>query len=273
MKYNNYNKLSNIQKYYLIVNAAKIVKYRFEDLLDEKSGLHCHHIKPKSLYPDLANYGSNIIKVPAIVHWALHKILLDYYKEINNEVAIKKMSYVNLEDFINKFYENRKKKFNFDVVGSEIFFEVFYCCKNIIDNVKQLQLLEMECEIECESIKETFSKKKNESVDTDEYEHYKIKGKYYKEYLRELYDARYRPLDKKEKIIKFIKDDYLNLTEDLLDMYGEDIKDELDDPYKDFDDLYNTLKSIEEEFNFEQILSDFKQNMSDEELREELKEL
>lgn len=262
IKYKNYDKLSNIQKYYLIVNAAKIVKYRFYDLLDKKSGLHCHHIKPKSLYSDLENEYSNLIKVPAIIHWALHKILLDYYKEINNEVAIKKMSYVNLEDFINKFYENKKKKFNFDMVYREIFLDVFECCQSIIDNVRDLKMLENERN----SIKEMFRKKKKESVNTDEYEQYIQNGKYYEEYLRELKANRYRQSSKKEKFRKFVKDNYLNLTENLLDMYGEDIKDELDDCYKDFDDLCNTLKSIEEEFNSEQIISN-------EELLEGFKEL
>ena len=260
MKYN-YSKLSNIQKYYLIVNAAKIVQKRFNYLLDKKSGLHCHHIKPKSLYPDLENNGLNLIKVPAIMHWALHNILLDYYKEINNEVAIKKMSYVNLEDFINKFYENRKKKFNFDfdVIRRHIFFEVFKYCQSIIDYVRDLQMLENECE----SIKEIFSKKKNESVNTDEYEQYKIKGKYYKEYLRELNAARYRQSYKKEKFRKFVKDYYLNLTEKLYNMYGENIKDELDDCYKDFWDLVNTLESIKEELS----------NIPDEYLREGFNDL
>ena len=262
MKYNNYHKLSNIQKYYLIVNAAKIVHKRFNYLLDKKSGLHFHHIKPKSLYPDLIDDKENLIKVPAIIHWTLHKILLDYYKEINNEVAIKKMSYVNLEDFINKFYENRKKKFNFDVVCREIFLDVFDCCKNIIDNDKQLQLLEMECD----SIEITFNMKKEQSKNTDEYEQYKQRGKYFKEYSRELVFARNNLSVAKKDFRNLIMDNYIDLTENLLFWYGEDIKDELDDCYKDFDDLYNTLKSIEEEFTLEC-------SMSDEELREELESL
>ena len=240
MKYNNYNKLSNIQKYYLIVNAAKIVQKRFDYLLDKKSGLHCHHIKPKSLYPDLVDDKENLIKVPAIIHWTLHKILLDYYKEINNEVAIKKMSYVNLEDFINNFYKNKKKKFNFDKFD---FNPVFDRCKTIIDNVRDLQLLENECD----NIEITFNRKKLLSKYTDEYEQYKQKGKYYKEYRSELNFARNNLSVAKEDFRNWIKNNYIDLTELLLFCDGEDIKDELDDCYKDFDDLYNTLKSIEEE--------------------------
>ena len=233
MKYNNYNKLSNIQKYYLIVNAAKIVQKRFDDLLEQKSGLHFHHIKPKSLYPDLANDEQNLIKVPAIIHWALHKILLEYFKEINNEVAIKKMSYVNLEDFINKFYENRKKKFNFkefevefinvDISHNFLISNVLDCSIKIIYNERILQLLEKS---------------------------------HFKQFRKKL-------LDETKYFRDNIKKYYLNLTEDLLDMYGEDIKDELDDCYKDFDDLYNTVESIREEDPLERY-------MSDEEFREEL---
>lgn len=257
MKYN-YNKLSNIQKYYLIVNAAKIVQKRFDYLLEQKSGLHCHHIKPKSLYPDLVDDKENLIKVPAIVHWTLHKILLDYYKEINNEVAIKKMGYVNLEDFINNFYKNRKKKFNFKEFD---FNSVFDRCKIIIDNVRDLQLLENECD----NIEITFNRKKLLSKYTDEYEYeqYKQKGKYYKEYRSELNAARNNLSVAKEDFRNWIKDNYIDLTELLLFCYGENIKDELDDPYKDFDDLYNTLDSIKEEITFEQ-------TMSSEEIREGL---
>ena len=268
----NYKKLSNIQKYYLIVNAAKIVQKRFDYLLEQKSGLHCHHIKPKSLYPDLIDDKENLIKVPAIVHWTLHKILLEYYKEINNEVAIKKMSYVNLEDFINKFYENRKKKLNFkefevefindDICHNFLISVVLDCSVKIIYNEIDLLVPEIKYKL----IQEKFNLKKLQSKFTDEYEQYKQNGKYYKEYLRELNIARNNLSVAKEDFRDWIKNNYLDLTEDLLDMYCEDIKDELDDCYKDFDDLYNTLESIKEEFTLEL-------SMSDEELREALKEL
>lgn len=275
-KYNNYKKLSNIQKYYLIVNAAKIVHKRFNYLLDKKSGLHWHHIKPKSLYPDLANDKENLIKVPAIVHWALHKILLDYYKEINNEVAIKKMSYVNLEDFINNFYKNRKKKFNFkefevefindDISHNFLIYKVLICCKHIIYSEIYLQLLKEECN----RIEKAFREKKIISINTDEYEQYKQKGKYYKEYRSELNAARKKLLDTTKNVKDDINKYYVNLTEYLLDMYGKDIKDikdELDDCYKSIWDLYNTLNSIEEEDPLEKL-----PNIPDEELREGLNE-
>ena len=255
MKYNNYKKLSNIQKYYFVVNTAKIVQKRFNYLLEQKSGLHCHHIKPKSLYPDLIDDKENLIKVPAIIHWALHKILLEYYKEINNEVAIKKMSYVNLEDFINKFYENRKKKFNFkefevefindDISYNFLISTVLDFCIKIIYTEKLVQIFE-----------QFFSK------------NYK-KLKNFKKIRKQVLEK----ISEKTKFFReIIKKYYLNLTEDLLDMYGEDIKDELDDCYKDFDDLYNTLKSIEEEDHLERIKEEL-QNITDEELRERLESL
>ena len=91
-------------------------------------------------------------------------------------------------------------------------------------------------------------------------------------YIEKLVQVLEKISEKTKFLREIIKKYYLNLTEDLLDMYGEDIKDELDDCYKDFDDLYNTVESIREEDPLERIKEEL-QNITDEELREELESL
>lgn len=91
-------KLTNLDWYKLIIWAySKLNVY---------GNVHKHHIKPKCLYPDLAEDEKNIIKVPAIVHWALHKLLFNHYKETNNEEAMDKLKYVDIETFINDGQKN-----------------------------------------------------------------------------------------------------------------------------------------------------------------------
>ena len=90
----NIQRLTDIQKYKLIVwTYSKI---------SDADNVHRHHIKPKCLYPKLAKDPSNIIKVPGIVHWALHKLLLSHYKQFGNTKAVSKLKYVNLETYLNK---------------------------------------------------------------------------------------------------------------------------------------------------------------------------
>lgn len=94
--------LTNLEWYKLIIWAySKLNVY---------GNVHEHHIKPKCLYPDLAEDEHNIIQVPAIVHWALHKILFKHYEETDNEEAIDKLKYVDIETFINDGQKNYAKR-------------------------------------------------------------------------------------------------------------------------------------------------------------------
>ena len=116
----NKERLTDIQKYKLTIWAYQHL-YVYDDNNDARSFekrlrnmSHKHHVKPKSLYPKLANDNNNIVRVPAIVHWALHKWLLAYYQQTNNFDAIDKMSKVNLEDFINQQLDEIKSDVYFD---------------------------------------------------------------------------------------------------------------------------------------------------------------
>lgn len=116
----NKERLTDIQKYKLTIWAYQHL-YVYDDNNDARSFekrlrnmSHKHHVKPKSLYPRLANDNNNIVRVPAIVHWALHKWLLAYYQQTNNFDAIDKMSKVNLEDFINQQLDEIKSDVYFD---------------------------------------------------------------------------------------------------------------------------------------------------------------
>lgn len=90
----NIQRLTDIQKY-------KIIVWTYSKISDADN-VHRHHIKPKCLYPKLAKDTSNIVKVPGIVHWALHKLLLNYYNQCGNTKAVSKLKYVNLETYLNK---------------------------------------------------------------------------------------------------------------------------------------------------------------------------
>lgn len=105
--------MTNLEKYKLC-----IAMYR-EVGCSEYFG-HRHHIKPKSLYPEFANDYYNIVKVPDVVHWALHKWLLRHYEETDNILGIEKMSHNTLEDFINKSITKSGKFLDFKNYESEM---------------------------------------------------------------------------------------------------------------------------------------------------------
>ena len=100
-------KYANITKYKICVAV-----YKEKDIKSCLDRQHCHrhHIKPRSLYPELVDDPSNIVVVPDIVHWALHKWLLEHYRETGNQAAVEKMEKVDLETYINK---SLKTKFDF----------------------------------------------------------------------------------------------------------------------------------------------------------------
>lgn len=95
MEANEVKILDSLDWYKLIIHTYKIVKYA-------QCKTHKHHIKPKCLYPELVDDYQNIIEVPEIVHWALHELLFDYYKQTSNKEAVSKLQKVNLEYFINE---------------------------------------------------------------------------------------------------------------------------------------------------------------------------
>lgn len=104
MIYDTAEKATNLQRYKAVIVAF------------QKNGCHWkhahkHHIKPKSLYPELENDYKNIVKVPDIVHWALHEWLLRHYAETGNTNGIEKMKYVDLETYINS---DKKSEIEFD---------------------------------------------------------------------------------------------------------------------------------------------------------------
>lgn len=85
---------------------------------------HKHHIKPKSLYPELANDYHNMVYVPDVVHWALHKWLLRHYEETDNILGIEKMSHNTFEDFINKSITKSGKFIDFKNYESEMLWHI-----------------------------------------------------------------------------------------------------------------------------------------------------
>lgn len=100
--------MTNLMKYKVCVAV-------YREIRSYRQPYHRHHIKPKSLYPELADDWNNIVAVPDIVHWALHKWLLEHYRETRNQAAAEKMEKVDLETYIN---DNLKEmKFDFSASG------------------------------------------------------------------------------------------------------------------------------------------------------------
>lgn len=52
-----------------------------------------HHIYPKSLFPELKNEKSNIVRLTYKEHYIAHHLLYRYYKFINDKNAMIKMGF------------------------------------------------------------------------------------------------------------------------------------------------------------------------------------
>lgn len=98
--------LTNLEWYILCIKIFK--KFRVY------KNIHAHHIKPKSIYPELANDYKNLVNVPDVVHWALHIWLLRHYQETNNEVGIEKMSKADVASYINDTLKSSHIRINFN---------------------------------------------------------------------------------------------------------------------------------------------------------------
>lgn len=70
---------------------------------------HTHHIKPKSIYLELADDYKNLVKVPDVVHWALHERLNEHLKSTDNP-AYDRLKHSDVASYINN---NSKYKIDF----------------------------------------------------------------------------------------------------------------------------------------------------------------
>lgn len=79
---------------------------------------HCHHIRPKSLYPDLREAKDNLVYMDPLLHAVAHYYLKDHYR-ISDEVAYEKMmdTPVGVLDFIRKNDPYRLERNLDEVVG------------------------------------------------------------------------------------------------------------------------------------------------------------
>lgn len=75
------------EKYYQIIN------YRKENILQDKNTYQKHHIKPKSIYPELVRDKDNIVRLTYIEHFKVHVYLYAYYKyELKDSFKSSKMA-------------------------------------------------------------------------------------------------------------------------------------------------------------------------------------
>ena len=109
--------MTNLEKYKII---CKIYKDIFECRRSSYDlPWHTHHIKPKSIYPELKDDEDNKVELPAIVHAAAHHFLSKFAEETDDE-RFKKITYADVVSFINENIKNRVFSFD-DGVANEIF--------------------------------------------------------------------------------------------------------------------------------------------------------
>ena len=109
--------MTNLEKYKIICKLYKeflTCKHSSYDL-----PLHTHHIKPKSIYPELKDDRDNKVELPAIVHAAAHHFLSKFAEETDDE-RFKNIHYADVVGFINENLKDRVFSFD-DNVADEIF--------------------------------------------------------------------------------------------------------------------------------------------------------
>ena len=82
----------------------KIIKLYKHSIVKNPKGFHTHHIYPKSIWPDAKDEPENLVKLPPIVHWYVHKLLNEAFIELGmNEYANKLSGCCDgIAQFINK---------------------------------------------------------------------------------------------------------------------------------------------------------------------------
>ena len=82
----------------------KIIKLYKHSIIKHPSEFHTHHIYPKSIWPDVKDEPENLVKLPPIVHWYVHKLLNEAFIELGmNEYANKLSGCCDgIAQFINK---------------------------------------------------------------------------------------------------------------------------------------------------------------------------
>ena len=82
----------------------KIIKLYKQSIIKYPKGFHTHHIYPKSIWPDAKDEPENLVKLPPIVHWYVHKLLNEAFIELGmNEYANKLSGCCDgIAQFINK---------------------------------------------------------------------------------------------------------------------------------------------------------------------------
>lgn len=109
--------MTNLEKYKIICKLYKEFfhwQYSLHDL-----PWHTHHIKPKSIYPELKDDRDNKVELPAIVHAAAHHFLSKFAEETDDE-RFKNIHYADVVGFINDNLKDRVFSFD-DNVADEIF--------------------------------------------------------------------------------------------------------------------------------------------------------
>lgn len=100
----------------------ELIQFRQNNIIPQDQLGENHHIKPKSLFPELINDKNNIVRLKYIEHFFAHLYLYLYYKqETNDKHAQIKMGYA-LEPMLNIFIKcnNSQRIENIELVYEEL---------------------------------------------------------------------------------------------------------------------------------------------------------
>lgn len=130
--------MTNLEKYKIICKLyKKVFRTTFfpDPWMDpwvSIQSFHTHHIKPKSIYPDLKDDEDNKVELPSIVHAAAHHFLSKFAEETDDE-RFKNIHYADVVGFINKNLKDSVFTFD-DNVADEIFSSIVGAYRELVQS-------------------------------------------------------------------------------------------------------------------------------------------
>ena len=140
--------MTDIDKYNLVCGLYK--KTFSYGLPNSQNRWHTHHIKPKSIYPELADDYNNLVKVPDVVHWALHEWLNEHLKSTGNP-AYDRLKHSDVASYI-----NNSSKYKIDFSQRDAILDFIFA--RVRDYVVSLKTNEENCKRECEELDSVLSR-------------------------------------------------------------------------------------------------------------------
>jgi hypothetical protein len=133
-------KLTNMEKYSLCIQMYKDVGCCLKSS-------HIHHIKPKHLYPECIHDKNNIVRVPDVVHFLLHRLMpVDAYSESEEDKITKSINKSISKTNPNKCLDFGLEDFMFHYLD-QIMRQYLKCKKHYLSGLNINKCLEPEIDV------------------------------------------------------------------------------------------------------------------------------